>query len=260
VRKPLRRRHSEMTAFDPIKSSVPEESVRKMPGIRVDGLCDTEAKAPTHVPTINTMSLEPGYGGKVQLTIPLFYRRALDRGLVVISGDSWATDAKAADPVHSWGSLMLFVTYKDSSHSVIELEQALLHVVLERGRVVVTAAGCTLESVTDTLARVKTVLPAKKTNAEHEASITFLAAEFETSRSLVVPTWDDIKTNYPPSVEEKLTAFIDRGSKQSGRLLLWPRLARNRKDLRPSGLGEGVARLVRSVLHPRSRAILRPEH
>src|SRR4029453_11282966 len=79
VRKPLRRRHSEMTAFDPIKSSVPEESVRKMPGIRVDGLCDTEAKAPTHVPTINTMSLEPGYGGKVQLTLTLFYRRRLAR-------------------------------------------------------------------------------------------------------------------------------------------------------------------------------------
>jgi hypothetical protein len=48
-----------------------------------------------------------------------------------------------------------------------------------------------------------------------------LAAQFETSRSLVVPTWDEIKGNYPASVAENLSSFIVRGPKQPGRLLLW---------------------------------------
>jgi ATPase family associated with various cellular activities (AAA) len=84
----------------------------------------------------------------------------------------------------------------------------------------VTVAGYTSKSVADVLARLQALLPAKVSTSD-AVSITFLGAEFETSRSLVVPTWDDIKKNYPASVEEKLAAFIDRGSKQSGRLLLW---------------------------------------
>ena len=115
---------------------------------------------------------------------------------------------------------MLRLSYTDHSHSVIELEEGLVLIALQHGQAVLTVAGYTSESVTNMLARVRAVLT-EKVSTSDSVSITFLGAEFATSRSLAVPNWDDIKTNYPVAVEENLTALINRGSKQSGRLLLW---------------------------------------
>ena len=138
----------------------------------------------------------------------------------MISGDSWATDVKELDAAHALGSVLLKLSFTHSSASVVESEDGLLLIVLERGRATLTVAAYTSESVTELLERVRTVLPAKVSTPD-AVSISFLAQEFETSRSLVVPAWEDIKENYPASVAENITSFIDRGSKQSGRLLLW---------------------------------------
>ena len=185
--------------------------------------------------------------------------RALDRGLIVISGDSWATDVKELDSVHALGSVLLKVSYTDRSHSVVELEEGLVLIALEHGRATLTVAGYTSESVTELLARVKALLPAKVSTSD-AVSIAFLAAEFATSRSLVVPAWEDIKANYPASVAEDLTSFIDRGSKQSGRLLLWHGLPGTGKTYALRALAREWRELVRCAVHPRSREVLRRQH
>jgi hypothetical protein len=197
----------ETQVVDLLNSSAAHDTVRKGTTIPV-------------VPTIRTMSLDPNYRGTIQLTTPIFFSRALDRGLIVISGDSWATDVKELDSVQSLGSVLLKVSDTDSSNSVVELEEGLVLIALKHGHATLTAAGHTSESVTELLARVRAIVPAKVSKSD-TVSIGFLSAESGISRSLVVPTWNDIKTNYPASLQEKLGCLIDLGSKQSGRLLLW---------------------------------------
>jgi hypothetical protein len=173
--------------------------------------------------------------------------------------ERWATDVKELDTVDAMGSVLLKLIYADSAQSIVELDEGLLLIVLAHGRAHLSVAGCSAASVKELLSRVRALLPAKVATSD-AVSITFLGSEFETSRSLVVPTWDDIKKNYPASVEEKLTALIDRGSKQGRPTASVARPAGNGKDLRPAGTGETVARLVRYALHPRSREVLRSQY
>jgi len=122
--------------------------------------------------------------------------------------------------VDALGSVVFKVSYTNSRHSVVELPDVLLLISLDHGRIVVTAAGYTSESVAEVLSRIRTLVPAEVSNSD-TVPMTFLSSESAISRSLTVPAWDDIKANYPVSVQEKLTSLIDRGAKQSGRLLLW---------------------------------------
>jgi hypothetical protein len=210
----------EKNAADSLNSSVVIETGRQMTGTLVDGLRDIHGEIPTHVPTIRTMSMEPSHLGKVQLSTPLFFSRALDRGLIAITGDSWATDVKEIDPVLTLGTVRLQVSYRTAAHAFVELDTALLLVEISHGRAHVTAAGQTSASAADALRKAKAVLPPKVSMSE-AVSVTFLGAEFDTNWSIVVPTWEQIRGNYPTSVAADLTSLIERGSNQSARLLLW---------------------------------------
>ena len=161
----------ETQVVDLLNSSAANDTVRKVTTTPIGVI---QERSLTDVPTIRTMSLDPTYQGKVQLSTPVFFSRAFERGLFVISGDSWATDTKELDAVHALGSVLLRVSYTARTHSVVELEEALLLIVLEHGRVTLTVAGYTSESVTELLARVKALLPAKVSTSD-AVSIAFLA-------------------------------------------------------------------------------------
>jgi hypothetical protein len=171
----------------------------------------------SNVPIIRTMALDPVKG---QLSPGIFYHRALDRGLIVISQGSWPTEAKDLDTLDALGSVLWKASYTRGCRSVIESQNSVFFIGLEHGRVEVTAAASGAETVADLLAQLRVLIPEKAPKSD-TVPMTFLSADREISRTLTVPTWDGIKTNYPASVREKLTSLIERGSQQSGRLLLW---------------------------------------
>ena len=142
---------SKKNVLDHLNSSS-EHTASKVTGMPVDDLRHVHQKSFPNVPTIRTMSLEPGRG---QLSTAIFFGRALDRGLTVISGDSWATEVKGLDPVDALGSNLWKASFANGGRLVVELEDCVFHAVLEHGRLEVTAAGYTTQSVAETLARVE---------------------------------------------------------------------------------------------------------
>jgi hypothetical protein len=202
--------------IDDLNSSS-EHTAPKVTDMPVDALGNIHRQSLQNAPIIRTMSLDPGRG---QLSKGVFYHRALDRGLTVSSEDSWATDAKDLDTLDALGSVLWKAGYTRGCRSVIERQGSVFFIVLEHGRVEVTAAASAAETVADLLAKLRVLIPEKAPKSD-TVPMTFLSADREISRTLTVPTWDGIKTNYPLSVQGKLTSLIDRGSQQSGRLLLW---------------------------------------
>ena len=230
----------ETQVVDLLNSSAANDTVRKVTTTPIGVI---QERSLTDVPTIRTMSLDPTYQGKVQLSTPVFFSRAFERGLFVISGDSWATDTKELDAVHALGSVLLRVSYTARTHSVVELEEALL-LIGTRARARDADSGRLHIGIRYGTARTSQGTTTGKGIHVRRGIDRVPGAEFATSRSLVVPAWEDIKANYPAPVAEDLTSFIDRGSKQSGRLLLWHGLPGTGKTyalraLAREGRGEG---------------------
>ena len=79
------------------------------------------------------------------------------------------------------------------------------------------------------------------------------------SRSIDVPTWGDIRGNYPARVAAQLDPLMSPEYRPDGRgqLILWYGEPGHRQDLQPAGARLAVARVVLVPLHHRSRDVLR---
>jgi hypothetical protein len=108
-----------MTIVNSVNSSAMKDTAGTTAGMLKDGRRNIQENALTEAATIRTMSLEPGYGKRAQLSTPIFFSLALERGLTVIAGDSWATEAKELDTLRVLGSVLFRESYRDRSHSII---------------------------------------------------------------------------------------------------------------------------------------------
>jgi len=162
------------------------------------------------------------HSAKLIISEPLFYGLALERGLTAIQSEEWTTEAKNVEPVFTVGVPRLTVTSTDTGQkALIDAGDALLLLSLGYGRASAMAAAQTPAAVVEFFERVRTLLPRPTPSTAQEVPLTFHGSEFTTGRTLVVPTWEEIRGNYPASVAESLTALIKRGASQPGRLLLW---------------------------------------
>ena len=154
--------------------------------------------------------MDPGYGGKVQLSTPIFFSRALERGLTTISGDSWATEIKELDTLHVLGSVLLQVSSQESLPLGYRARGGLVLIVLEHGHTALTVAGYTSESVTNVFARVRAKLPKRCPIQTRYRSRFSGRSSKRAGHWLCRPGMTSRRTILHPSPTD-LTSLIDRG-------------------------------------------------
>jgi hypothetical protein len=153
----------------------------------------------------------------------LLASRALELGLTEIHSDTWAT---AAAEIGELGQSVLRVVSTGHESTLAAIEGALLHVALGRGWVGVAVAAADGERARELLAELRNRFPAPAPVDKHEVTVTFWTygsqGPQQSWRSIAVPGWDDISSNYSTAVQAKLGPIMqDFQPAHGGQLLLW---------------------------------------
>jgi hypothetical protein len=157
----------------------------------------------------------------------LFAERLLGRGLCHERSCHWDSEAVSLDAVldhaiHSsrlgWGSA-----------AVLELEEpgCLALVWLSRGVVTVNLAAATLDALAAGEKLLRDLLPLRTPSDDQTVPISFWSyashGPSAATRSVDVPSWADIRGNYPRQVREQLDPLmqLDSAPTEGGQLILW---------------------------------------
>jgi hypothetical protein len=153
----------------------------------------------------------------------LFMARALDEQLPYVHATGWATTAPSLAPL---GEPMLAVTLENRETLLMERDGVLLSVGLGNGWASVEAAARERGEVEAVLRWLREVLPAPDPSATHEVPVTFWTygphGPVPAVRTIAVPEWDEISTNYSAATRQKLDGVM-RGFQPAhgGQLVLW---------------------------------------
>lgn len=154
----------------------------------------------------------------------LFHNRLVAAGRRRLRTAYWSTDATTPTIP---GAQELFVTQGENWHrSILELGRSLLHVVLGQGTVTVRIAHDTDEEAAAALDAAHHAFPECQPAKDQAVRIWIWSGDGlgtrALSRSIPVPTWQQIRTNYSGRTQSVLDTLMRNGRPLSaGRLLVW---------------------------------------
>lgn len=163
------------------------------------------------------------------LTLARFAQLVAERELEHVARTSWATERMTLEGLFDHA----LTTLRDSKERAAVLDltselgsDCLAHLSLMRGRAFLRVATNSV----DTLAAARTwfqerysVAHVERPQRVHVSFWTHGRYADRTTRSIEVPTWEEIGENYPRSVSASLSALMDRrfSDEESGGLMLW---------------------------------------
>ena len=158
-----------------------------------------------------------------QLPDAVFADLALERGLREFTTDAWAT---AVVSLEALGEPVLRFTSGRHESAVFERDGLLMHVAVGGAHVQVTAAAAARERVDAELEALHELFPAPDPTSKNEVPVTFWTygpqGPHPSWRSIAVPGWDEIRTNYAAPTRSGLERLMtDFRPAHGGQLVLW---------------------------------------
>jgi hypothetical protein len=172
----------------------------------------------------------PGFHDQLQLTHELhettnaiFTTWVVERGLKESKLDSWATAAQSLEPL---GDPVHRTSGSGHEAALFERDGTLLHVGLSSGWIHVQAAAQELERVDAAIAELKQLFAPPDPTSTQTVPVTFWTygpqGPMASSRSISVPQWSDIESNYPAATRAQLDELMTRFEPaHGGQLVLW---------------------------------------
>jgi hypothetical protein len=152
-----------------------------------------------------------------------FYARLLEDRLSQLLSDRWATSERALGAL---GAPLFRWTGPQQESVVVQLGEALLHVMLYSGYVHAQAAAGDEATAQGALARLRDVLPAPEPVASHDVPVTFWTytpnGPMPAVRPIAVPGWEEIRGNYAGDTRAELERIMSGfRPAHGGQLILW---------------------------------------
>jgi hypothetical protein len=157
----------------------------------------------------------------------VFTARVLERGDVELRRDGWATSAR---DLPSLGQPIFRSTVGGGHAVVVEVEDVLLQIHLMSGNVFLIATADSVDAIDGLLERLREALPAPDPSSAHEVTVTFWTygpnGPMPSWRSIAVPAWDEIRTNYSTKTQGGLDSLMSGWQPaHGGQLVLWHGMA-----------------------------------
>jgi hypothetical protein len=152
----------------------------------------------------------------------LFWQDALGRGLTRVLSESWPTSAKVEEPGALWWNVEPWGT-----GVVLEVDRnALAFVHVGFGNADARVAADTEEAARAGMERLKELLPRAVRDREGRVPVTFWTysphGPMPMGRTLSVPAWTEISTNYAPETADPLSRLMKGDLPwRGGQLILW---------------------------------------
>jgi len=163
------------------------------------------------------------------LTLTRFTQLVVERGLEHVSSVSWATERMTLEGLFDHA----LSTLRDSRERAAVLDlgddvggECIAHLSLERGRAYLRCGARTVDALADAKTWLQARYPVACPEERQETQITFWTRDRgarRMSRSISVPSWEEIAENYPTAVAPHLAGLVALrcDEKTSGRLILW---------------------------------------
>src|SRR6266550_5983274 len=170
-----------------------------------------------------TQSLDHGE----EPTTAFFFARVLAAEFAELRQEAWPTSERSVDRL---GPALLHSAGQGSESVVVDRDGALVVVGLNSGYVHVRLAAPDAATATSVLEGLRELFPAPEPIARHDVPVAFWTytpnGPMPSLRSIAVPEWDEIRSNYASGTRARLDAIM-RGFKPAhgGQLILWHGLA-----------------------------------
>jgi hypothetical protein len=153
----------------------------------------------------------------------LFNARVVEQAIPLVKMASWATAARSLGPA---GKPFHRVSGEGRESVLIERNGVLQELSLFGGWAHARLGGHDEAQLDASLTGLKELLPPPDPSSTHSVNVTFWTygphGPFASSRSISVPEWTDIDSNYPVKVRADLAALMsDFKPAHGGQLLLW---------------------------------------
>src|ERR671935_2190684 len=153
----------------------------------------------------------------------VFLARVVEQGLAQTRFEGWATSAREFPEL---GTVEQRVAGEGRESLLLELEGALVQIGLYSGSVYAFAAADDEAKVTAALERLHEALPAPDPSSAHEVTVTFWTygphGPMPSWRSIAVPSWEEIRENYPGRTKSQLDTLMSGFQPaHGGQLVLW---------------------------------------
>jgi hypothetical protein len=161
-----------------------------------------------------------GYVGDVR-----FNAIVLERGLPHAASADWTTSAESLDALLPYA--IASGRWRAGGCALLDLgrpfgDPCLALVELQRGRVDLSVAAGELAALADVEDWVLDALP-RAEPGDRKLTVEFWSSDYHSSRTVEVPSWGDVRSNYPASVRGPLETLMATRfeAETEGRLLLW---------------------------------------
>jgi hypothetical protein len=163
------------------------------------------------------------------LTQARFAKLVVERGLEHATTTSWATERMTLEGVFAHA----LSTHRQHGNreALLDLGDELggdcvVYLALSYGRAYIHGAARTVDMLSDLKAWLRERYPVSRPEERQEVHITFWTWSRyarRTSRTIAVPTWEEIAVNYPAVVAELLAGLMEKrfDEEHTGKLILW---------------------------------------
>jgi hypothetical protein len=163
------------------------------------------------------------------MSIARFASLVFERGLPHSSARNWPTERMTLDGLFPHA----LMTFRDRTEktALLDLTDAvndtcLAHVCLEHETIYLRIAAQHVESLAEAEAWIRDLYPEAEPERAQRVAVSFWAYSPQirrSSRTLEVPSWEEVRENYPERVREQLSPLFTDGFRPaaSGLLVLW---------------------------------------
>jgi uncharacterized protein DUF5925/ATPase family protein associated with various cellular activities (AAA) len=147
----------------------------------------------------------------------------LDQGFRHLRTEHWPTSARELPDL---GETLFSSSRMGGEVRLLELDDALVEISIYSGRAYAAVASRDAQVVPPTMARLRELLPAPDPSSAHEVTVTFWTygphGPSPSWRSIVVPSWEEIRANYSARTRAELERLMSRfRPAHGGQLVLW---------------------------------------
>jgi len=158
-----------------------------------------------------------------ELVSALYTSKVIERGLRFAHMDGWTTRAKSVDLE---GERLFTSSTSWNRSELVDIDGAVVLVTLQAGYATVWVAAETEQRAAELMGRLRHVLPAPDPSGRREVTVTFWTygphGPQPSWRTIGVPDWDAISSNYTDPVREQLAGLMSNFTPaHGGQLVLW---------------------------------------
>jgi hypothetical protein len=164
-----------------------------------------------------------------ELTEARMAELVVERGLEHIADYGWATERMSLEGL--FDRALTTLRSRSGRSAVLNLDdvvggECLAHIALRREWACLRVAARSVDALSAAKAWIQERYPLSKPHERQEVQITFWMLDGcgrRISRTIAVPTWDEVAGNYPAVVASELARLIERRfeDEHAGRLILW---------------------------------------